>query len=219
MFIKGTIRIAKIFAWVILVALMMLWITRPWLCVSFFMPLFKLELHIASDHRGIMVREIVDPSPKFKGLFKCSILGAAVEWVTNTPIRRLAFGLRYSSGRPYFGEGRFERVLIVPHWLLALATSVAPAWMLAQGKRRTDRQRRLDSGGCIECGYDLRGIIDRCPECGHPVSSQHSYAPRSEPWFVLSRLIGVRDRARKARQIRNVQRRDRDSSHPGEKRT
>lgn len=36
------------------------------------------------------------------------------------------------------------------------------------------RVRRLTSGKCVACGYDLRGIKGGCPECGRRISSARS---------------------------------------------
>jgi len=52
------------------------------------------------------------------------------------------------------------RVWMIPHWFLALLSSVLPIIYL--------RHRRIRSDGllCQICGYDLRGTPARCPECG-----------------------------------------------------
>jgi hypothetical protein len=53
--------------------------------------------------------------------------------------------------------------LVLPLWLLALATAAPPAlWWLGRAKAR----RRFRRGLCPKCGYDLRATPDRCPECG-----------------------------------------------------
>jgi hypothetical protein len=58
------------------------------------------------------------------------------------------------------------RGLAIPYWFL---TSAFGAWPVLHGigayrarKHRADRCFGL----CGHCGYDLRGTVDRCPECG-----------------------------------------------------
>jgi hypothetical protein len=40
--------------------------------------------------------------------------------------------------------------------------------VLPEERRFRDLVRREEQGLCTRCGYDLRGSIDRCPECGLP---------------------------------------------------
>jgi hypothetical protein len=55
------------------------------------------------------------------------------------------------------------RVWWVPLWLPMLVTGLLPAWRLTGYVKR--RRRRL-RGLCMACGYDLRAMVERCPECG-----------------------------------------------------
>lgn len=45
--------------------------------------------------------------------------------------------------------------------LLALAF-----FLLTLRARQKLRRRRIKNGQCINCGYDLRSSLERCPECG-----------------------------------------------------
>jgi hypothetical protein len=56
-----------------------------------------------------------------------------------------------------------SRRVAIPHWPPVVASAVLPAILFGQYWRRYRRRR---AGRCIECGYDLRGTPQRCPECG-----------------------------------------------------
>ena len=56
------------------------------------------------------------------------------------------------------------RAVVVPYWFVMLCGGVWPGvWAMRWGRRW--RWRRM--GRCAECGYDLRGGGERCPECGN----------------------------------------------------
>jgi len=53
-----------------------------------------------------------------------------------------------------------------PYWKLFVLWFVLPARHLIPGHLLNRRERRISSGLCPNCGYDLRATRDRCPECG-----------------------------------------------------
>ena len=58
--------------------------------------------------------------------------------------------------------------LVLPSWLLAGLFLVLPVvWY----HRRRRLRRRVRTGACPGCGYDLRATPDRCPECGRAASA------------------------------------------------
>jgi uncharacterized protein (TIGR03382 family) len=66
------------------------------------------------------------------------------------------------------GLRRSTHHAIIPYWLLLTITLPLP---LAQGLSILRRRRRVRHGLCANCGYDLRGMRDRCPECGTEIVS------------------------------------------------
>lgn len=65
------------------------------------------------------------------------------------------------------GSALPRNVLIVPYWFPVLGL----AGLCAGGFRWSRRLRARDVGEhCGRCGYDVRGIADRCPECGTPIA-------------------------------------------------
>jgi hypothetical protein len=68
------------------------------------------------------------------------------------------------------------KAVAVPHWLVALLSSLPPAlWLI----RHILRRKRSSPNACPTCGYDLRATPDRCPECGTLTSTSTPAAPTS----------------------------------------
>jgi hypothetical protein len=69
-------------------------------------------------------------------------------------------------GGPVHESGMMPcRSVSVPLWMPLVLGGVAPGILLAT-RVRARRRRRLASGLCPTCGYDLRATPARCPECG-----------------------------------------------------
>jgi len=62
------------------------------------------------------------------------------------------------------GGTGYLQSLVVPLWVPILLFAFYPSLCFIRGPMRRWRRRR--SGRCVSCGYDLRGCVDRCPECG-----------------------------------------------------
>jgi hypothetical protein len=76
-------------------------------------------------------------------------------------------GLTRRGGPVYaFGPRRYRSVT-VPLWMPLALGGVAPAVVFGRRIRRSGlRRRRAALRLCVQCGYDLRGSPECCPECG-----------------------------------------------------
>jgi hypothetical protein len=89
-------------------------------------------------------------------------------------------GWYFFDERRDFDEGRMYSVMVFPgiwrgsrpgvdQWVsidMAYPFGAFAALPLVRLARFWRRRRRVRSGGCPDCGYDLRATPDRCPECG-----------------------------------------------------
>jgi predicted amidophosphoribosyltransferase len=57
-------------------------------------------------------------------------------------------------------------VLTVRAILAAAGGVLMVAYVILAGRRALERRRRWRQDLCRDCGYDLRGSRERCPECG-----------------------------------------------------
>jgi predicted RNA-binding Zn-ribbon protein involved in translation (DUF1610 family) len=72
------------------------------------------------------------------------------------------------------GETIFRKGLTIPWWFFMAGLSIAPAiWARRIGRRRK-LLRLIKAGRCVNCGYDLRASVARCPECGQAILTSPS---------------------------------------------
>jgi hypothetical protein len=77
--------------------------------------------------------------------------------VTFTPVKEAGF----TRGPLHFDRWK------APGWSLVIVAGTLPLLRLLSAVwRRVRRRRRLASGCCSTCGYDLRASAGKCPECG-----------------------------------------------------
>lgn len=73
-----------------------------------------------------------------------------------------------------------------PYWLVTLLCFLVVLTAAATRSLRDRRRRRM--GRCTSCGYDLRGSVRRCPECGTRMTiHQAGFLLRCRPCPTRSR--------------------------------
>jgi hypothetical protein len=114
----------------------------------------------ASDFSGILqpgLKFESEPSRGDRWIISFPATGGGVDWHVA--------GFRYASrSGPYFGVTVYTRLVEIPLWFICLLTLPAPFLWLR--RRRREWRLRRDPYLCANCGYNLRGTPDRCPECG-----------------------------------------------------
>ena len=118
------------------------------------------------------------PPDPLKSIYTCCIVFCCVLITLNL--------LNYQGTLSFalFGE-RFP--LLKNAVLVFMQYSALAVFMALIVLRRAVRKRRLHINQCVECGFDLRASIDRCPECGTPfdtsrVNKRHpdEFTPRPQ---------------------------------------
>jgi hypothetical protein len=171
---------------VLCVAACVLWVRSYWAgdAVSvnlpqFGRPLADETLNVASGRGGLRVsvdwwarwelgvflpsRSELHPEPIVHTTFKPFYPYA----LNQATFRRL--GCEFSSRRETVsptsaGSGIVRELnVVLPFGLIAFGTAVLP---LLWRRRRSKLARRLRTGQCLSCGYDIRATPERCPECG-----------------------------------------------------
>jgi hypothetical protein len=59
----------------------------------------------------------------------------------------------------------------MPAWVPAVGFALFPTWLIVVHRERRRFRERVESGGCLHCGYDMRASGRICPECGHPAGT------------------------------------------------
>ena len=88
-----------------------------------------------------------------------------------TPVTIDALGSDWWSpegpAKPEPGQAMTAYGVSAPVRLLLLVLATMPlGWLAHTARRRARHRRRVTSGLCVRCGYDLRASPERCPECG-----------------------------------------------------
>ncbi len=57
-------------------------------------------------------------------------------------------------------------ILVIHSWFLTLVFGLLPFFWLRRFRRERRTAQCARFGLCHNCGYDLRAMVNRCPECG-----------------------------------------------------
>jgi hypothetical protein len=175
-------------------ALICLFIHTHWTSYRLVLPTTSAESWELQAHRGGIYIVQLDPervSGAGVALWASEPSESAYVWVESHVARwreNILFGLGFVHGDGY-------TVTRLPIWFFVVTLLLFPIWWMLHPHRRP---RRLFNQ-CTECGYDLRGSIDRCPECGHMFVGQRIVPPPAarslKPGHIPRRPTGDTDKS------------------------
>jgi hypothetical protein len=86
-------------------------------------------------------------------------------WVSPDEVEwsKLGFGLRAVQFSNRAAPEPRSAEIYIPFWAVLFAAMLPPGILMVAWGRRS---LRAYAGRCQQCGYDLRGVHIRCPECG-----------------------------------------------------
>ncbi len=118
--------------------------------VSYWRLSFRTENHAVGILDGCIV---VDSNPR------TAFLDSTKTWGGYHQFRTM-----WEPAYRYYGYPMDEWILGIPLWIptLVFGSLFCACRPLTFHRRR----KRKKLGLCLQCGYDLRGSKDRCPECG-----------------------------------------------------
>ena len=162
-----------------------LWVRSYWVADQF---------HRGPRDRGSTAECSSSPLPVFAATYRGLFFGLWV-WSERPEDQHAAVGIRTRRTIPprpsgpgrsrttpvaesYRGYGENTQTVRMPAWSLVSAFALLPAIVVLRQIRAVRRRRyRSRLGLCPACGYDLRALPDRCPECGAVPPAKGERAP------------------------------------------
>jgi hypothetical protein len=82
-------------------------------------------------------------------------------------IQIILLGLAWAVATFFHLTPWFQWLLLIAQLSLVSVLGIGTIWFaVSQYLMHRVRRFRIANGLCLQCGYDIRSNIDRCPECG-----------------------------------------------------
>jgi hypothetical protein len=159
---RRLLNLLALLSLLVFVAVVALWVRSYWFVDT--LTSSGATVHSISSHNGLLVwnshrRDPFEQALPWRQVYRGRDLSYAWDRLGGSVWNRLGFG--HALGGTPAGNPITQRV--APHWFLTLLAAL-PATLVTAVRSR--HRRRMRTGLCPTCGYDLRATPGRCPECG-----------------------------------------------------